>query len=100
MHRLFLIGIAWAFISSACIAAEYNYDTGKSHDEADQIELNTRRGLQDAVASDQAIQIIGRGQMEYSRILIRQNKELIQQNKEMTRQLNEIIQLLRNIPKK
>jgi len=100
MRRLFLVGIAGIVLTSAtCIAAEPNYDAGTFYDQADRIELNARKSINKAVAPDDVYQIIGKAQMEYSQILIRQNNEMIRQNSELIHQNNEIIRLLRKIPK-
>jgi len=107
MVKLFLIGIALVALTGAGIAAEPGYDTEALNSQADRIEGDTRKSINKAVAPDEVHQIIGKAQMDYSRMLIRQNSEIIRQNSEMIRQNNElirqnneVIRLLRNQPRK
>jgi len=97
MRRLFLFGIAWFVLAGTCIAAEpvnriNNYDAGKLHDLADQIALETKISITKAFTPSEVNQIMGQAQMDFSRIIIKQNDEIIRQN-------DEIIQLLRKIAK-
>ncbi len=97
MERLFLTGIVWVFLAGACIAAEpieriNQYDPGKLHELADRIALGTKDSLDKAFTPSEVNQILKRAQVDYLRILIRQNDALIQQN-------DEAIRLLRRIPR-
>jgi len=54
-----------------------NYDSGKLHDLADRVALETRTGIDQALAPAEVSRIIGQAQLDFSRILIRQNDEII-----------------------
>jgi len=98
MRRVFLIGIAWIVLAGNGFATESinqidNYDPGNLHDLANRVALETKKGIDNAHYPSETSQIMGQAQMDFSRILIRQNDEIIRQN-------SEIIQLLRQLPKK
>jgi len=93
MGRLFLAGIAWAVLAGAGIAAEpvrqiNSYDPGKLTELADQIASETKDSIKKSHYPEEVYSVMGQAQMDFSRILIRQNDEIIRQN-------TEIIQLLR-----
>lgn len=105
VRTLVLIGIAWAVLTGSGAATEpinkiNDYDAGRLHDLADQIAAQTRESMGKA----EVFQMVGQVQMDFLRILIRQNDEIIRQNDEAIRQNGEtirqneeIIQLLRKI---
>ncbi len=98
VRSLVLIAIAWAVLTGTGVATEpinkiNDYDAGRLHDLADQIAAQTRESMGKAEVS----QMIGQVQMDFLRILIRQNDEIIRQNGETIRQNEEIIQLLRKM---
>jgi len=93
MGKFILAGIAWVVLSGGAIAAEpvrqiNSYDAARLPELADQIAAETKDGIKKAHYPEEVSHTIGRAQMDFLRILIRQNDELIRQN-------NEIIQLLR-----
>lgn len=97
MRRLFLAGIVWIVLTGTCPAAEpgsriNSYDPGKLHELADQIASEAGTSIKKAFTPSEVDQILEQAQMDFLRILIRQNDEIIRQN-------NEIIRLIPKIPK-
>lgn len=97
MARFFLIGIAWVVLTGTCIAADAitqinNYAPGNLHELADRIASQTSISIKQEYTPEGVLQILGKAQLDYLRILIRQNDYIIRQNEEMIRQI-------RNIPR-
>ncbi|OPY84377.1 MAG: hypothetical protein A4E72_02277 [Syntrophus sp. PtaU1.Bin208] len=91
--RLLLAGIVWVVLAGAGFAAEpgrpvNSCEAGKLPELADQVVSDTKDSIKKAHYPEEVSQIIGQAQMDFLRILIRQNDELIRQN-------NEILQHLR-----
>jgi len=108
MRKLLLIGIAsFVLTTSTCIAEDSSYDAGQLHDQADQIELETQKSIDKAGYPAEMSRIVWKSQMNFSRLLmrqqdeiIRQNNELIQMNNKVIRQNEETIRVLREMQKK
>jgi hypothetical protein len=87
MGRLFLAWIVWVVFAGIGIAADplkqmNQYDAGKLSELADQVALETKNNLKRAHYPDEVSQAMGQAQMDFLRILIRQNEEIIRQNGE------------------
>jgi len=81
MRKLLLIGIAsFVLTTSTCIAEDSSYDAGKLHDQADQIELETQKSIDKAGYPAEMSRIVWKSQMNFSRLLMRQQDEIIRQN--------------------
>lgn len=102
-RNLFLIGLSWMILAGSVIAAEPGdgkkaYDPRKVHEQANQIEADAKAKIDQAGYPGQVIQIFGWAQLDYSRLLMRQQDEIIRQNDALIRQNEAILQLLREMP--
>ncbi len=90
--RLLLAGIVWVVLAGAGVAAEpvrqiNSCEAGKLPELADLIASETKDSIKKAHYPEEVSQIIGQAQMDFLRILIRQNNEILRQNSEILQHL-------------
>jgi len=83
--RLVVAGIAWAVFAGTASAAEpvrqiNACEAGRLPELADQVATETENQIRKAKYPEEVAQIIGRAQIDFLRILIRQNDEILRLN--------------------